>query len=107
MTNNTFAFGLGIGTQNGTGEWLEVYFPMPILSPSSAVANSVAKLGLIESNNTTLNVEQLTQLEAALLETGETEQAKLANGLIQSTSPVVVVLLSDDSAPLFHCSSSE
>ena len=100
MTNNTFAFGLGIGTQNGTGEWLEVYFPMPILSPSSAVANCVAKLGLIESNNTTLNIEQITQLEAAFLEAGEAEQAKLAKGFIHSQAPIVAVLLSDDSAPL-------
>jgi 2,3,4,5-tetrahydropyridine-2-carboxylate N-succinyltransferase len=100
MTNNTFAFGLGIGTQNSTGEWLEVYFPKPILSPSSSVASCVAKLGLIESNNATLNVEQLTQLEAAFLEAGEAEQAELAKGFIHSQAPLVAVLLSDDSAPL-------
>ena len=100
MTNNTFAFGLGIGTQNSTGEWLEIYFPMPILSPSSAIARCVAKLGLIESNNATLNVEQLTQLEAAFEEAGEAEHAKLANRFIHSQAPIVAVLLSDDSAPL-------
>lgn len=100
MTNNTFAFGLGIGTQNSAGEWLEIYFPMPILSPSSAIARCVAKLGLIESNNATLNVEQITQLEAAFEEAGETEHAKLAKGFIHSQAPIVAVLLSDDSAPL-------
>ena len=100
MTNNTFAFGLGIGTQNSTGEWLEIYFPMPILSPSSAVASCVAKLGHIESNNATLNVEQLTQLEAAFEEAGEAELAELANRFIHSQAPIVAVLLSDDSAPL-------
>ena len=100
MTNNTFAFGLGIGTHNSAGEWLEIYFPKPTLSPSSAVANCVAKLGLKESNNTTLSVEQLTQLEAAFLEAGEAEQAELAKGFIHSQAPLVAVLLSDDSAPL-------
>ena len=28
----TFAFGLGIGTQNKDGNWLEVYYPTPILT---------------------------------------------------------------------------
>jgi 2,3,4,5-tetrahydropyridine-2-carboxylate N-succinyltransferase len=100
MTNSTFAFGLGIGTQNSAGEWLEIFFPKPILSPSSAIASCIAKVGVIDRNNTTLNVEQLTQLEAAFLEAGEIEQAKLANGFIHSQAPIVAVLLHDDSAPL-------
>ena len=29
----SFAFGIGIGTQNNQGEWLEVYYQQPIMTP--------------------------------------------------------------------------
>ena len=37
MSSNPYAFGLGIGTLNKKGDWLEVYFPNPILNPSVKV----------------------------------------------------------------------
>ena len=33
MTDKAFAFGLGVGTRNSKGDWLEVFFPRPILAP--------------------------------------------------------------------------
>ena len=32
-----YAFGLGVGTQNRRGEWLEVFYPQPILAPASSL----------------------------------------------------------------------
>ena len=99
MTTNIFAFGLGVGTHNNKGEWLEIFYPEPILSPSRAIADCVAGLGLSESNNTNLSAEQLVLLESALIEAGEAEQAKVAGKLLRSQSPVVAVVLEADSPP--------
>lgn len=33
-TNKYFAFGLGVGTKNSNGDWLEAYFPAPVLNPA-------------------------------------------------------------------------
>jgi len=99
MTTSIFAFGLGVGTHNSSGEWLEVFYPEPVLSPSVAVAECVAQLGLSESNNANLSADQLMQLESLLIKAGEAEQAKIAGRLIHSQSPVVAVVLTDDAPP--------
>ena len=40
MTDSAFAFGLGVGSLNSAGEWLEVFYPDPILSPTDALATA-------------------------------------------------------------------
>jgi 2,3,4,5-tetrahydropyridine-2-carboxylate N-succinyltransferase len=70
-----------------------------VLKPNGAVASAVASLDLGEPNNSNLSVEQLIQLEALLIDAGEAEQAKMAGKLIHSQSPVVAVVLTDDTAP--------
>ncbi len=99
MTSSIFAFGLGVGTHNSSGAWLEVFYPAPALSPGSALAKCVADLALDENNNTPLNAQQLMQLEAALSAAGELQQAELAGKLRDSKAPVVAVVLADDSPP--------
>ena len=42
MTDSAFAFGLGVGTHNSKGEWLEVFFPQPLLAPSAGIVNAAA-----------------------------------------------------------------
>ncbi len=39
-----YALGLGIGTQNEKGEWLEVFYALPVLSPTEASARAVANI---------------------------------------------------------------
>ena len=43
MKHAAYALGLGLGTRNSNGDWLEVFFPNPVLSPSDEL---VAALGL-------------------------------------------------------------
>lgn len=95
MTDSAFAFGLGIGTHNGREEWLEVFFPQPLLQPGDALARAAADL----DSGTALDVGQLQNLRAALTAAGETQQAALADQLRGSGRPVVAVLLRDDTAP--------
>jgi 2,3,4,5-tetrahydropyridine-2-carboxylate N-succinyltransferase len=95
MTSSAFAFGLGVGTKNSEGEWLEVYFPQPVLSPSEALLGAVGSCG----NGEALSSSQLQELQIALAEAGETELSQLALAMLDSTRPAVAVLLLEDTGP--------
>ena len=95
MTNSAFAFGLGVGTHNSKGEWLEIYFPQPLLAPSAELAQAAAECDSAQA----LSREQLQALQSALADAGETGQASLAGQLLASDRPVVAVLLPQDQAP--------
>lgn len=95
MTEQAFAFGLGVGTQNSKGEWLEVFYAQPVVHPSAALSEAAARC----DGNTALDSQALKALQAALREAGDAEQAALAGQLIDSARPVVAVLLEKDTAP--------
>lgn len=92
----TIAIGLGIGTQNKQGEWLEAYFAQPLYQPEAAIAASLrACLGLNEGNSTTeLSNEQLSKIVDA------TDLPQALTGLAQqcqaSKKPVVLVIIDED-----------
>ena len=95
MTDSAFAFGLGVGTRNSKGEWLEVFFPSPMLAPSAELQAAVAAL----DSNTVLDESQLRALQSALSEAGADDQAALAGRLRDSGRSGVAVLLTEDRAP--------
>ena len=95
MTDSAFAFGLGVGTRNSKGEWLEVFFPSPMLAPSAELQVAVAAL----DSNTALDESQLRALQSALSEAGADDQAALAGRLRDSGRTGVAVLLTEDRAP--------
>ena len=39
-----FALGFGLGTKNKKGEWLETFFPAPVLSPEREIVDIVKKI---------------------------------------------------------------
>ena len=95
MTNSAFAFGLGVGTHNSSGEWLETFFPQPLLHPAAELAQAAAAC----DSGTALDPAQLRELQSALAEAGATGQAELAGQLLASERPCVAVLLQEDSPP--------
>jgi 2,3,4,5-tetrahydropyridine-2,6-dicarboxylate N-succinyltransferase len=95
MTNGGFAFGLGVGTQNSKGAWLEIFYPQPLLHPSPTLVSALAD---IESNQT-LKPADVKSLHAALLDAGEESQAQIAAQLLKSDRPIVAVLLREDKPP--------
>ena len=40
MSQQLFALAFGIGTQNQQGQWLEVYYPQPLLNPPAELMYS-------------------------------------------------------------------
>ena len=95
MTDSAFAFGLGVGTHNTRGEWLEVFFARPLLAPPASLVKAVADA----DSGTALGSSQLQELQHALAAAGLDEQAELAGQLQASKRPVVAVLLSEDTPP--------
>jgi len=96
-----FALGFGIGTQNQKGEWLEVFYPAPLLHPSAAVlASAQSALGYADANSViALDNDKLKKLAEKLRAAGETAQAEILQQLQDSTQPRVAVILATDTAP--------
>ncbi len=100
MSDTLFAFGLGVGTKNQKGDWLEVFYPAPLVKPSAAIGNALNAVGYTGGNVAIdLDHPKLSALETALRAAGETAQADIAQSLADSTQPRVVVILATDEAP--------
>lgn len=90
MTVELFGFGLGLGTVNRRGDWLEVYYPRPLLRPAfSAVSKVLEIVGYTGSSNVAIRMG--TKELAALRGLGG-EFASLA----ESAKPVVATILAND-----------
>lgn len=94
----SFAFGIGIGTQNNQGEWLEVFYQQPVMLPDRELMDIVeTTLGYGGGNQAiSATPEQLAQFAAGLRQTGATDQALLAEKAVSSKRPVVVTVLETD-----------
>jgi len=95
------SLGLGLGTRNARGEWLEVFYPAPLLSPSSAATAVVRQILSPTTANQASQLDEATlaHLEEGLATAGETDLAQLASTLRGSARPVVLTLISEDTAP--------
>jgi 2,3,4,5-tetrahydropyridine-2-carboxylate N-succinyltransferase len=101
MSEQIFSLGLGVGTQNAKGEWLEVFYSKPILNPNPALSAAVINASGYKSGNQALALDkdQLGSLEEALREAGETDQADIINSFKTSTQPLVATVLATDDSP--------
>ncbi|HSX84452.1 MAG TPA: 2,3,4,5-tetrahydropyridine-2,6-dicarboxylate N-succinyltransferase, partial [Cellvibrio sp.] len=91
-----YALGLGVGTQNSKGEWLEVFYPRPLLNPNATTAELVAEAVGYQGGNTvvTLTPEMLNRLNGKAGELDEVIQA-----FQESRKPLVAVLLANNDGP--------
>jgi len=95
-----YALGLGIGTQNSKGEWLEVFYAAPLLNPSAGVVNAITKVVGYKDGNQALVITTIQAGEIAqALEGVDAEQAALAKNLINSKRPLVATLIATDTNP--------
>lgn len=97
-----YSLGVGIGTQNSKGEWLEVFFPQPIVKPDQAVSQTfIDVLGYQGGNEALpLTTSQIDALAKAFDESGRSELAELLDHVKGSTRPMVAVLLESDDEPV-------
>jgi 2,3,4,5-tetrahydropyridine-2-carboxylate N-succinyltransferase len=96
-----FSFALGIGTQNTQGEWLEVYYPVPLLAPDASLVKAASQVLDAPAGTSVVSFlpEDCAPLAEALREAGHEDQAELAETLAFSQRPLVATFLAEDSAP--------
>ncbi|MEL0636020.1 2,3,4,5-tetrahydropyridine-2,6-dicarboxylate N-succinyltransferase [Marinomonas sp. TI.3.20] len=101
MSDQIFAFGLGIGTQNKEGNWLEVFYSLPSKNVEKSTLDALLESTNYEGGNSTLVLDEgdLNRLHMSLLKAGNIEQAELASKLKASTQPIVLCVLATDEAP--------
>lgn len=101
MSESLFAFGLGVGTQNQKGAWLEVFYPEPVLQPDASVVKALkAALGYSGGNHAIeLDAVKLAVLGESAEQAGATELASLASRMAGSCRPLVATILEKDEQP--------
>ncbi len=99
--NTLYSLGFGVGTHNNKAEWLEVFYPQPLLNPSAEVASAIADNLDYQGGNQAipLTQAQLPALASALESAGNSEQAAVVRSLSDSEQPLVATLLETDAAP--------
>ena len=96
-----FSLALGIGTQNMAGDWLEVFYPQPLLNPPAELVAVIADQLGYQGGNHALDLppSQCAALGKALCDAGFAELGALAAQLQHSARPLVATLLQTDEAP--------
>lgn len=92
----TIAIGLGVGSKNANGIWLETLFPAPIYQPDSILVDALINaLGLEKGNQTlTLSEQQLSTI-ADTHALGDL--SVLAEKLSDSEQAIALVIIEEDS----------
>ena len=94
-----FAIGIGIGTLNSKDEWLEVFYPAPLLHPADGIARTIADHLHHTAGNAAIGIsaEQGRSLHQALQAKGH--DFPWLDAMTGSRQPLVVTLLDTDAAP--------
>ena len=96
--SNLYSFAIGAGTKNSRGEWLEVFYPTPLLNPDAVLAKLLTGV-FGDDTDIEPSTEQLTALQTALEENGYNDLAASIDTLKSGNRPLIVVILKQDSAP--------
>ena len=100
--SKVFALALGCGTQNRDEQWLEVYYPAPVLNPDAALIEAVRETLDYEGGNVAIELShrQVGHLARAWREGDHEDQASYAVAFQESDKPVVLTILETDAAPV-------
>ncbi len=95
------SFALGIGTQNTQGDWLDIYYPAPLLDPDDGLIEAVKQVLDVPEGNAAVSFlpEHCGELAGALKAAGHPEQAELAETLAASRRPLVTMFLAENLPP--------
>ncbi|QTP57671.1 2,3,4,5-tetrahydropyridine-2,6-dicarboxylate N-succinyltransferase [Billgrantia antri] len=95
------SFAFGIGTQNTQGDWLEIYYPAPLLKPDASLVEAVGKVLDVPAGNSAISFlpEHCAKLGEALTAAGHVAQAELVEALAASQRPLVATFLENDLPP--------
>ena len=95
--SSCYSLALGAGTLNKKGEWLEIWYPAPLLNPDAELYKTV--LSTVGDKTTSLTDPQLIALGDQLEQAGFAEQAAIARAMTDSHKQAVICILASDEAP--------
>ncbi|SFX31786.1 2,3,4,5-tetrahydropyridine-2,6-dicarboxylate N-succinyltransferase [Marinospirillum alkaliphilum] len=100
-TPQLFACGFGVGTYNLKSEWLEVYYPRPVLNPDADLTQALIDNCGYEGGNQACNItpDRLDALSEALDAANHHDLAMIAQQMKRSHRPLVITLLATDTDP--------
>ena len=101
MSESLFAFGLGVGTRNQKGAWLEVFYPEPLVNPDASVLKALKAAFGYSGGNQAIELDEvkLAVLAESAEAAGASEVGRLARHLANSSSPLVATVLERDEQP--------
>lgn len=97
-----YAVGIGVGTKNNKGDWLEVFYPTPLLNPNTDICQILMEqldVSSDGSNSIELDPTTLGNLADKFGAQSEENLASVCKGLKQSSRQPVACILIEDSAP--------
>lgn len=92
-----YALGIGVGTQNKKGEWLEVFYPAPLIDVSEDI--SAAIVNTLGTGTNLITNDNRQALSDALKAAGADDQATIVDSLEDSEGVAVACALAEDKAP--------
>jgi 2,3,4,5-tetrahydropyridine-2-carboxylate N-succinyltransferase len=97
-----YSFGLGLGTQDSQGNWLEVFYPSPQLDPDVELISMIRNIIAIPAGNSwvQLNDQHLHDLSEALHDKAYSAFESQLASLTACKRPVVLTVLETDAAPV-------
>ncbi|HQQ63198.1 MAG TPA: 2,3,4,5-tetrahydropyridine-2,6-dicarboxylate N-succinyltransferase [Pseudomonadales bacterium] len=95
----TFAIGIGIGTQNSNGEWLEVFYPAPLLHPAAELVSIVVDSIHHTGGNAAIEIDAAQSLALQKNLAGKGMMFDWLHAMVESQSKLIVTILETDAAP--------
>ena len=101
MSNSCFSLAIGTGTLNKKGEWLDVFYPRPLLNPSAKLLESISPLVKYTGGNQVIPLDSTTchALEELFETCQEDALAEDMKVLEVSEQPRVITILATDDKP--------
>ncbi|WP_257280128.1 MULTISPECIES: 2,3,4,5-tetrahydropyridine-2,6-dicarboxylate N-succinyltransferase [unclassified Endozoicomonas] len=98
MNQTLFSLAIGVGSKNTKGDWLEVFYPMPLLNPSEKLVAAITELVDYNGGNAFVELDSTTchALEESFVNLGEEALAKMMLSLEESDQPRVITFLATD-----------
>lgn len=99
--NEIHSYALGIATQNSNNEIIEVFYPQPLLSPSSELTRVILDLFAEVSGNgyVDLSADTANYLSNSFMNIGDMAQSEIAASLATSKKALICTLLRYNTAP--------
>lgn len=92
---DAYALGLGLGSRDRAGNWLDVFFPIPVLNPDASLAACFGQ----DPSDRMLGADDVLAIARECDAAGHSDMAALARRIAGSDQPAVAVCLTENAAP--------